>query len=228
MKTPERTTADVFPRYLEGEVVAESATLKWPVFVRRYRFPRVVDGFLVPATAEPMIACIIAGSAEFQVALEVGYTSPSHFVRYFGGRWAWLQRSSATPSKSKSAPPFCARIRQGPHDPESSHWTDGRWSPRESMSQEFTKSVPSSRPPYGSHVPVRNPHEAPTSIPVSRERIRPGRLPKTIEAFGDLDIAFDKMVELRETGGITADLKEGELRDRQHQPSRYFLSKIEI
>jgi hypothetical protein len=59
--------AGVFPRYLGGEVVGDSATLKWPgLFVRRYRFPRVVDGFLVPATAEPLIACIIAGSAEFQ------------------------------------------------------------------------------------------------------------------------------------------------------------------
>ena len=67
MKTPERTTAEVFPRYLGGEVVADSATLKWPgLFVRRYRFPRVVDGFLVPATAEPLIACTIAGSAEFE------------------------------------------------------------------------------------------------------------------------------------------------------------------
>ena len=44
MKTPERTTAEVFPRYLGGEVVSDSATLKWPgLFVRRYRFPRVVD-----------------------------------------------------------------------------------------------------------------------------------------------------------------------------------------
>ena len=68
----------VFPRYLVGEVLADSATLKWPgLFVRRYRFPRVVDGFLVPATAEPMIACIIAGSAEFQ-------------EREIGG--AWLPR----------------------------------------------------------------------------------------------------------------------------------------
>ena len=67
MKTPERTTAEVFPRYLGGEVVADSATLKWPgLFVRRYRFPRVVDGFLVPATAEPLIACTVAGSAEFE------------------------------------------------------------------------------------------------------------------------------------------------------------------
>jgi AraC family transcriptional regulator len=34
--------------------------------VRRYRSPRVVDGFLVPATAEPLIAYEIAGSAEFE------------------------------------------------------------------------------------------------------------------------------------------------------------------
>jgi hypothetical protein len=78
MKTPERTTAEVFPRYVGGEVIADSATLKWQgLFVRRYRFPRMVDGFLVPATAEPLIACIIAGSAEFQ-------------EREIGG--AWLPR----------------------------------------------------------------------------------------------------------------------------------------
>ena len=49
MKTPEQTTAEVFPRYLGGEVLADSATLKWSgLFARRYRFARVVDGFLVP------------------------------------------------------------------------------------------------------------------------------------------------------------------------------------
>jgi AraC family transcriptional regulator len=67
MKAPERTTAEVFPRYLGGEVLADSATLKWPgLFARRYRFPRVVDGFLVPAMAEPLITCNLNGSAEFQ------------------------------------------------------------------------------------------------------------------------------------------------------------------
>jgi AraC family transcriptional regulator len=67
MKAPERTTAEVFPRYIGGEVLADSAALKWPgLFVRRYRFPRVVDGFLVPATAEPLITCTLNGSAEFQ------------------------------------------------------------------------------------------------------------------------------------------------------------------
>lgn len=34
--------------------------------MRRYRFPRVVDRFLVPATPEPLISCGIAGSAEFR------------------------------------------------------------------------------------------------------------------------------------------------------------------
>jgi AraC family transcriptional regulator len=62
MKTPERTTAEVFPRYLGREVLADSATLKWPgLFARRYRLPRVVDGFLVPATAEPLITCTLNG-----------------------------------------------------------------------------------------------------------------------------------------------------------------------
>jgi AraC family transcriptional regulator len=34
--------------------------------VRRSRSPRVVDRFLVPATAEPLLSCTLAGSAEFQ------------------------------------------------------------------------------------------------------------------------------------------------------------------
>ena len=63
MKTPERTTAAAFPRYLRGEVLADSESLGWPnLYVRRWRFSRVV---LVPATAEPHISCNIAGSAEF-------------------------------------------------------------------------------------------------------------------------------------------------------------------
>src|SRR5207248_6258435 len=58
VKTPERTTAAAFPRYAAGEVLADSASLRWKgLFVRRYRFPRVVDRFLVPATPEPLISC---------------------------------------------------------------------------------------------------------------------------------------------------------------------------
>ncbi len=67
VKTPERTTAATFPRYAAGEVLADSASLRWKgLFVRRYRFPRVVDRFLVPATPEPLISCSLAGSAEFR------------------------------------------------------------------------------------------------------------------------------------------------------------------
>ena len=67
MKTPDRTTAAAFPRYSSGEVVADSASLHWSgLYVRRIRFPRVVDRFLVPATAEPLISCVVGGSAEFE------------------------------------------------------------------------------------------------------------------------------------------------------------------
>ncbi len=67
MNTPNRTTAAAFPRYAAGEVVADSASLQWKeLFVRRYRFPRVVDRFLVPATPEPLISCGLAGLAEFR------------------------------------------------------------------------------------------------------------------------------------------------------------------
>jgi AraC family transcriptional regulator len=67
MQTPNRTTAAAFPSYAAGEVVADSASLQWKeLFARRYRFPRVVDRFLVPATPEPLISCGLAGSAEFR------------------------------------------------------------------------------------------------------------------------------------------------------------------
>ena len=81
IKVPERTTAEVFPQYIGGEIVADSATLKWSgLFARRYRFARVVDGFLVPATAEALIACNLAGSAEFEER-EIGGPWRSYSVR---------------------------------------------------------------------------------------------------------------------------------------------------
>jgi len=65
--TPDRSTAAAFPRYLTGEVVADSVALQWPgLFARRWRFPRVVDRFLVPATPEPHISCTLRGTAEFR------------------------------------------------------------------------------------------------------------------------------------------------------------------
>ena len=74
MNTPDRTNAAAFPRYAAGEAVADSASLQWSgLYVRRYRLPRVVDRFLVPATPEPLISCGLAGSAEFRER-EVGDT----------------------------------------------------------------------------------------------------------------------------------------------------------
>lgn len=66
MKNPDRTTAAAFPRYVKGHVLADSAPLQWPgLFARRCTFPRAVDSFLVPATAEPLITCQLAGAGEF-------------------------------------------------------------------------------------------------------------------------------------------------------------------
>jgi AraC family transcriptional regulator len=65
--TPDRSTAAAFPRYLTGEVVADSVALQWPgLYARRWRFPRVMDRLLVPATPEPHISCTLRGTAEFR------------------------------------------------------------------------------------------------------------------------------------------------------------------
>ena len=92
MNTPDRTTAVAFLRYAQGDVVADSATLQWPgLYVRRFRFPRVVDRFLVPATAEPLISCVVRGAAEFQ-------------EREIGGTWLTrrLQRGDIFVTRSRT------------------------------------------------------------------------------------------------------------------------------
>src|SRR5436305_8064257 len=67
VRTPERTTAAAYPRHLTVDVVADSMKLRWTgLFARRYKHPRVVDRFLVPATPEPLIVCQIGGAAEFR------------------------------------------------------------------------------------------------------------------------------------------------------------------
>jgi hypothetical protein len=39
IKAPDRTTAEVFPQYIGGQIVSGSATLKWSgLFARRYQF----------------------------------------------------------------------------------------------------------------------------------------------------------------------------------------------
>ncbi len=67
VNTPDRTTAAAFNRYLNGQVLADSAALQWTgLYVRLCRLPRVVDSFLVPATPEPLITCNAKGSADFR------------------------------------------------------------------------------------------------------------------------------------------------------------------
>jgi AraC family transcriptional regulator len=84
----------VFSRYAAGEALANSATLQWPgLYVRRYRFPRVVDRFLVPATPEPLISCGIAGSAEFR-------------EREDGGKWVTRQIGRGDIFVTRSKTPY--------------------------------------------------------------------------------------------------------------------------
>ena len=65
--TPDRSTAAAFPRYLAGEILADSVTLQWPgLYARRWRHPRVVERLLVPATPEPHVSCTLRGTAEFR------------------------------------------------------------------------------------------------------------------------------------------------------------------
>jgi AraC family transcriptional regulator len=81
VNTPERTTAAAFPRYLHGRVLADSAELQWSgLYARRFLCHRVVDWLLVPATAEPLIACALAGSAEFRER-EVGGMWVTQYIR---------------------------------------------------------------------------------------------------------------------------------------------------
>ena len=98
MNTPERTTAAAFPRYAAGEVLVDSASLQWAgLFVRRYRFRRVVDRFLVPATPEPLISCGLAGSAEFR-------------ERELGGAWVTRQIGRGDIFVTRSRTPYEVRF----------------------------------------------------------------------------------------------------------------------
>jgi AraC family transcriptional regulator len=99
VKTPDRTTAAAFPRYAAGEVLADSALLQWPgLYVRRYRFPRVVDRFLVPATPEPLISCGLVGSAEFR-------------ERELGETWVTRQIGRGDIFVTRSKTPYEVRFR---------------------------------------------------------------------------------------------------------------------
>ena len=98
MNTPNRTTAAAFPRYAADAPLADSASFQWKgLFVRRYRFPRVVDRFLVPATPEPLISCGLAGSAEFQ-------------EREVGGPWLTRQIGPGDLFVTRSKMPYEVRF----------------------------------------------------------------------------------------------------------------------
>jgi hypothetical protein len=74
--------------------VADSAALRWSgLFVRRYKFPLVVDRFLVPATPEPLISCQLAGSATFK-------------ERDIGGTWLTHQLQPGTLFVTRSRTPY--------------------------------------------------------------------------------------------------------------------------
>ena len=100
--TPDRSTAAAFPRYLTGEVVADSVALQWPgLFARRWRLPRVVDRFLVPATPEPHISCNLRGMAEFR-------------ERDVGGAWVTRQISGGDLFVTRSRTPYEVRFQSPP------------------------------------------------------------------------------------------------------------------
>jgi AraC family transcriptional regulator len=98
MNTPDRSTAAAFPRYLSGEVVADSVALQWPgLYARRWRLPRVVDRFLVPATPEAHISCNLRGMAEFQ-------------ERDVGGNWVTRQIRAGDLFVTRSRTPYEVRF----------------------------------------------------------------------------------------------------------------------
>jgi len=96
--TPDRSTAAAFPRYLTGEVVADSVALQWTgLYARRWRLPRVVDRFLVPATPEPHISCNLRGMAEFR-------------ERDVGGAWITRQIRGGDLFVTRSRTPYEVRF----------------------------------------------------------------------------------------------------------------------
>ena len=102
VNTPDRSTAAVFPRYLTGEVVADSVALRWQgLYARRWRLPRVVDRLLVPATPEPHISCNLRGMAEFQ-------------ERDVGGTWITRQIRAGELFVTRSRTPYEVRFESPP------------------------------------------------------------------------------------------------------------------
>ena len=67
MKVPEKTTARQFRDYVRGELIAVGTGPAWTdVLVAIYRRNRVEKPFVVPAVAEPLVVCVLSGTAEIQ------------------------------------------------------------------------------------------------------------------------------------------------------------------
>src|SRR5439155_1183789 len=95
------TSAD-FPLNHTVEVLADSVALKWPgIYERRWRLPRVVDRFLVPATPEPHISCNLRGMAEFQ-------------ERDVGGAWITRQIRGSDLFVTRSRTPYEVHFQSPP------------------------------------------------------------------------------------------------------------------
>src|SRR4051794_6036124 len=76
--------------------------LRWTgLFARRYKYPRVVDRFLVPATPEPLVVCQLAGVAEFRER-DVGQ---NWIVRHLGRGDIFITRSKVPYEVRFSSPP---------------------------------------------------------------------------------------------------------------------------
>lgn len=103
MDKPPHAIAATIPRHPSVRVLADSTSLQWSgIYVRRHRYPCVVDRFLVPATPEPHIACILAGSAAFRERDE-------------GGEWITrtIRRGDVFVTRSKVPYEICWRSPRG-------------------------------------------------------------------------------------------------------------------
>ena len=100
--TPDRSTAAAFPRYLTGELLADSMALQWQgLYARRMRNPRVVDRLLVPATPEPHISCTLRGTAKFR-------------ERDVGGSWITRQIRPGNLFVTRSRTPYEVDLQSPP------------------------------------------------------------------------------------------------------------------
>jgi AraC family transcriptional regulator len=83
-------------------VVTDSVALQWSgLYARRWRLPRLVDRFLVPATPEPHISSNLRGMAEFR-------------ERDVGGAWVMRQIRAGDLFVTRSRTPYEVRFESPP------------------------------------------------------------------------------------------------------------------